>query len=123
MMLNTLSGLRVRNRDELELMKSLGASRYHLYRFIRIPNAMPYIFTGLHLGAIYSLLGAVTAEFLGSSSGLGYVMLQQRALFNTSAVFAILIILMVMGSSLHLLMKYLEHRVIFWSRDTSETAV
>lgn len=123
MMLNALAGLRVRKRDELDLMNSLGASRYQIYRYIRLPNAMPYIFTGLHLGAVYSLLGAVTAEFLGSASGLGYIMLQQRASFNTPAVFAILLLLMIIGTTLHLTMKYLEHRVVFWSRDATETRI
>lgn len=123
MMLNALAGLRVRKRDELDLMNSLGASRYQIYRFIRLPNAMPYIFTGLHLGAIYSLLGAVTAEFLGSASGLGYIMLQQRAAFNTPAVFAILLLLMAIGTTLHLIMEYVEHRVVFWSRDATETRI
>lgn len=123
MMLNTLAGLRVRKRDELDLMSSLGASRYQVYRFIRLPNALPFVFAGLHLGAIYSLLGAVTAEFLGSSSGLGYIMLQQRAMFNTPAVFAILLLLMIIGTSLHLMMQFIEHRVLFWSRDATETSV
>ena len=123
MMLNALAGLRVRKRDELDLMNSLGASRFQIYRYIRLPNAMPYIFTGLHLGAVYSLLGAVTAEFLGSASGLGYIMLQQRASFNTPAVFAILLLLMVIGTSLHLAMKYLEHHAVFWSRDATETKI
>jgi len=120
MMLNFLSGLRVRDQDELDLMRSLGSTRWQIYRYIRIPNAMPFIFTGLHLGAIYSLLGATTAEFLGSSSGLGYVMLQQRAVFNTPGVFAILILLMIIGSALHMIMAALERRVVFWSQETSE---
>jgi NitT/TauT family transport system permease protein len=123
MMLNTLAGLRVRKRDELDLMSSLGATRYQVYRFIRLPNALPFVFAGLHLGAIYSLLGAVTAEFLGSSSGLGYIMLQQRAMFNTPAVFAILLLLMIIGTTLHLVMQFIEHRVLFWSRDATETSV
>lgn len=119
----TLQGLRIRERDQLELMRSLGSTRWQLFRYLRMRNAVPYIFAGLQIGVIFSLIGAVTAEFVGSRAGLGYVLLQNKAQFNVPGVFAILLLLMVIGLTFHALVRAAEKRIAFWSEDISTTAV
>jgi NitT/TauT family transport system permease protein len=118
-LVNSLQGLRVRDRDQYELTRSLGASTYQLFRYIRVPNAVPYIFAGLHIGIIFALIGAVVAEFVGSRAGLGYLLLSQKAAFNVPGVYANLLLLMVLGLTYHGIMVALEKRIAFWTRDIS----
>jgi NitT/TauT family transport system permease protein len=121
-LINTLQGLKLRDREQVELMKSLGATRWQLYRMIRMPNAVPYIFAGLHIGVIYALIGAVVAEFVGSRAGLGYILLVAKAQFNVPGVFAILFLLMLLGLVLHGVMLIAERRAAFWAREVSAVA-
>lgn len=114
---NALQGMHLRDRDQFELLSSLGSSRWQLLRYVRIPNAVPYVFAGLHIGIVFALIGAVVAELIGSRTGLGYILLQERALFNVPGVFAILFLLLVIGQALHRIMVVTERRVAFWAAD------
>ena len=115
----SLQGLKIRERDQLELMKSLGASKAQLFRYLRMRNAVPYIFAGLQVGMVFSLIGAVTAEFVGSRAGLGYILLQNKAQFNVPGVFAILVLLMVIGLILNAALRFAERKIAFWTQDIS----
>jgi NitT/TauT family transport system permease protein len=121
-LMNALHGLKLRDRDHLELMRSLGASRMQLFLRLRLPHALPYIFAGLHIGVIFALIGTVVAEFVGTNAGVGYVMLQSKANFDIASVYACLLLLMAIGVTLHWLMKMLEKRVAFWAQDISQVS-
>lgn len=121
-LINALHGLKLRDRDHLELMRSLGATRLQLFYRLRLPHAMPYIFAGLHIGVIFALIGTVVAEFVGTNSGVGYMMLQSKANFDIASVYACLLLLMGIGVSLHTMMKQLERRVVFWAQDISHVS-
>jgi NitT/TauT family transport system permease protein len=116
-LVNTLQGLRLRDRDRQELAVALGATRWQVFRYIRLPGSMPYVFAGLHVSALFAVLGAIVAEFVGARDGIGTLMNQQQALYNVPGVFAILIILMIVGLLVNLLMRLLERRVTFWARE------
>lgn len=118
-LINTLQGLRVTNRDEYDLLQSLGANRRQLFRFVRLPRSLPYIFAGLRVGAVFALIGAIVAEFVGSKNGLGALILSSRAQFNVPAAWALLVDLMIIGVVIYALMAWLEHRMLFWSKDQS----
>lgn len=119
-LMNALHGLKLRDRDHLELMRSLGASRLQLFMRLRLPQALPYIFAGLHIGVIFALIGTVVAEFVGTNAGVGYVMLQAKANFDIASVYACLLLLMAIGVTLHALMKQIEKRIAFWAQDISQ---
>ncbi|MCU1482181.1 MAG: Hydroxymethylpyrimidine transporter, transrane component [Subtercola sp.] len=118
-LVNSLQGLRLRDREQYELSKSLGASAWQIARWVRFPASLPYVFAGLRLAAVFSLLGAITAEFVGSSEGLGVLMLQQRASLNVPGTFATLLVLMVFGVALNEIMSFIERRVVYWSREVT----
>jgi NitT/TauT family transport system permease protein len=120
MLLNSLAGLKIRDREQYELLKSLGASKLQMFRHLRLPSALPYVFAGFHVGVIFALLGAVVAEFVGARNGLGYYLLSQRAAFNAEGVYAVLIILMVIGLAFRWVMLTVERRVAFWAEDVSQ---
>jgi NitT/TauT family transport system permease protein len=121
-LMNALHGLKLRDRDHLELMRSLGATRMQLFLRLRLPAALPYIFAGLHIGVIFALIGTVVAEFVGTNAGVGYVMLQSKANFDLPSVYACLLLLMAIGVLLHALMKQLEKYVAFWAQDISQVS-
>lgn len=117
--ISTLQGLRVRDRDQYQYLQTLGASRLQILLNLRLPAATPYIFSGLHIGILFSLIGAIVAEFVGSNSGLGYVLLLDKSAFNVPGVFAVLVLLIVIGTLLNLAMRFAEHKIAFWARDLS----
>jgi NitT/TauT family transport system permease protein len=121
-LVNTLQGLRMRDRSQLELMQSLGASRWQMFRYVRVPNALPFVFAGFHIAILFALLGAIVAEFVGSRAGLGWLLLQARAQFNVAGAFAILILLMVIGTVLYRIVHFLERKIVFWSKDITAVA-
>lgn len=119
---NTIVGLRSVPLDQLELLKAFTASRWQIFRMARIPHALPYIFVGLDVSIVLSVIGAVVGEFVGAQAGLGYLILQRTFSMDTAGMFAILILLSVMGIGLHAIIKYLRRKVVFWL-DTTHDAV
>jgi len=117
-----LQGLKIRDRTQFELFQSLGATRWQMFVHLRLPSAVPYIFAGLHIGAIFALIGAVVAEFVGTGSGIGYAMLQAKASFDVPGVYVCLVLLMVLGTLLNFIMRRLEQRVAFWIPDVSRVS-
>jgi NitT/TauT family transport system permease protein len=120
-LVNTMQGLRLRERERLELANALGATRWQTFRYIRLPGSTPYVFAGLEVGAIFALLGAVVAEFVGSRDGLGVLLTVQRTQFDVPGVFATLVVLMVIGLLIHLVMTAIERRVTFWAQEKDQS--
>jgi NitT/TauT family transport system permease protein len=118
-LVNTLQGLRIRDQERLELLRSLGASRWQLFRYLRFPDSLPYVFAGLNIGVVFALIGTVIAEFLGSREGLGVLLVQQQAAFNVPGMFAALILLMIVGLILNGITRLVEKKVVFWAADLS----
>lgn len=117
--INAMQGLRLRDQDSYDLLRALGASRWQMARLLRLPGAVPYVFAGFHVGMVLSLIGAVTAEFVGSQSGLGVLLLQQRAAFDLAGVFAVIFLLMLIGVAFHQGTTWLERRAAFWGREVT----
>lgn len=118
-LINTLQGLRVTSRDEYDLLQSLGSTRVQLFRYVRLPRSLPYVFAGLRVGAVFALIGAIVAEFVGSENGLGALILSARSQFNVPAAWALLVDLMVIGVTIYAIMWWLEKKLLFWSKDQS----
>lgn len=121
-LVNALQGLRIRDRERLELFRSLGASRWQLFRHLRLPDSMPYVFAGLNIGIVFALIGTIIAEFLGSRDGLGVLLIQQQTAFNVPGMFAALVLLMVLGLILNATIRLIERKVLFWATDLSSGA-
>lgn len=117
--IGALHGFRVSERERAELAQSLGASKFQLFRYIRLPGAVPSIFSGLHVGILLALVGAIVAEFVGSSRGLGYLIMSERAYMNTAGMFAWLLVLMLIGLTANRIVTLIEQRLAFWAADTT----
>jgi len=118
--ITTLSGLGLAEPNAINLMRSLRASRWQIMTKVRIPTALPVIFGGLQLGATTAIIGAIVSEFIGSTGGLGYLMIRYRGGYDTAAYWVIIFIFLVIGLTVYLTIWYIEKKVVFW-RDVSIT--
>jgi len=100
-LLTTARGLREIEPELLDLVRSLKGSRWQLFTKIQLPGALPYIFSGMKVGAILAVAGAVVGEFLGSDKGLGYLMLQVQVTLDTPAMFMAVIMITLIGMALY----------------------
>jgi NitT/TauT family transport system permease protein len=98
-------------------MRSLAASRWQIFRMLQLPNAMPYIFAGLEIAMIFSLIGAIVAELISAERGLGMLMQSMSFTMDVAGQFSILLILSILGLILNGLVTMVRRRVLFW--DTS----
>jgi NitT/TauT family transport system permease protein len=115
-LVNVIVGLKTIDQGKLELMRSLRASRWQTFRLVTFPNALPFVFAGLDIAVVFSVLGAIVGEFVGAQQGLGNLILQFNVSLDIAGVFAVLILLAALGIALHLIMQAIERRVIFWAQ-------
>jgi NitT/TauT family transport system permease protein len=111
-LLTTARGLREIEPELLDLVRSLKGSRWQLFTKVQLPGALPYIFSGMKVGAILAVAGAIVGEFLGSDKGLGYLMLQVQVTLDTPAMFMAVLLITVMGMVLYGLVLLLERLLV-----------
>jgi len=111
-LLTTARGLREIEPELLDLVRSLKGSRWQLFTKIQLPGALPYIFSGMKVGAILAVAGAIVGEFLGSDRGLGYLMLQVQVTLDTPAMFMAVIMITLLGMLLYGLVLLLERLLV-----------
>ncbi|MCH2665483.1 ABC transporter permease, partial [bacterium] len=109
---NTTRGLITVDPLILDLMRSLSATPRQVFTQVRIPNAVPYIFAALKMCVTLSVIGAVVGEFVGASAGLGHLVRLANSELSTDLVFAALIVLGAMGTSLYLIVERIERSAL-----------
>ena len=122
LLVNSIAGARSVDVDRLELAKSLGASRWQTFAKITFPSSLPFIFAGLNMAAVLSILGAIVGEFVGAQSGLGVLIVQYNSNLDIASVYSLLVVLAAMGLTMHFSMRYLERRFCFWAQRSRESA-
>ena len=113
-LINALQGFVSVDRDRIDLLASVDASRWQIFRLIKFPSALPLLFAGFNLGIIYALLGTLVAEFMGAQRGVGVIMTQLQSVSDTAGVFALLVMLAVLGYILIGTTRFLQRRIVFW---------
>jgi ABC-type nitrate/sulfonate/bicarbonate transport system permease component len=111
---NTIDGLRATDAGLLEALATLGAGRSAQLRLARVPAALPYLFSGLRVAAALSVIGAVFAEWVGSSSGLGYLILEYNNEVATAQEFAAIVVLALIAIALFGVVSVLERVALPW---------
>ena len=112
--IDTVLGLRSVDADTLSMARSMRASPLQILWRVRFPAAMPFIFAGMKVAISLALVGAIAGEFVASQAGLGYVILTAQGMFQTTRVFAAIILLGVLGTVLFYLIVLVERLVIPW---------
>ncbi len=113
-LVSTVSGLSIQDTMRNDLMRSLRATRWQNFIYVRLPSAATQIFSGLNVGLVLALTGAIVAEFVGAQSGLGVLLLQAGSNLDTASLFAVLVILTVIGLVSSLALMACERKVIYW---------
>ncbi|MDP6867042.1 MAG: ABC transporter permease [Acidimicrobiales bacterium] len=114
---STTDGLVSVDSQMIQLMRTFGANRVQIFREVRIPHALPHVFTGMKVAAAFSVLGAVFGEWVGARGGLGYLLLIKNRSVNTDDVFAIIAVLATLGVMFFGLITLIERLVIPWHFD------
>jgi NitT/TauT family transport system permease protein len=115
--INTLTAILSANPAQVELMRSLGASKWQTLTKTIVPDAMPMIMAGIRMAMASALGGALVAEFISSNTGMAVLLKNLAAMLNMSSAFATLLSLTVIGYVLYAMMEGIERRVIFWHND------
>jgi NitT/TauT family transport system permease protein len=113
--INTMVGFKEVDRGLADVFQSVSANERQLFLKLRLPYAMPYIFAGLRIATTLAVLGAIVAEWLAASNGLGYLVLSGSFNFNTARSFCAIIALAVIGTGFFALMSWIE-RLVSWKR-------
>jgi len=113
-----LTGFRSVDQERLEVMQSLGSSKWRTFVKLVLPGSLPFLFTGLEISLVHAMTATIVAEFLAGAAGLGVLIVQMGQVLNTAGVFAVMIVLGVIGWALVQILGLIRKRLLFWSIDT-----
>lgn len=115
----TFDGLRHTSDTMLELAQTMNASRWSIMRHIRLPAALPSMASGVRVATSVAPIGAVVGEWVGSSKGLGYLMLHANGRMQTDLMFAALLCLSLIAITLYFTVNTILDRCLYWQRDSA----
>jgi NitT/TauT family transport system permease protein len=111
---SAVQGFKSVDPDMVDLARAMQGSRFHVFCAVNLPHAMPAIFSGLKVSVTLAVVGAVVGEFVGSNSGIGYVLQRSIGTFDLPTMFAALVILALLGVVLFWIVDRIERFVIPW---------
>ncbi len=100
------------DEDMDALLHVMGASKWKAFMLARVPQALPGLFSGLKIAATYSIMGAVISEWVGAQKGLGIYMTRAMTTFKTAALFADVLVIIVLSLGLYKLIEIVEKKII-----------
>lgn len=109
--ITTVAGLRSVETEQMEMLRGLRATQWQILMKARFPSAVPFIFSAMRISITLAVTGAVVAEFVGSSEGLGHLIIVSSSNMETSVTFAAILTLAVIGVALFSLIRLLEYFV------------
>lgn len=121
-LLNTMVGLMGTPREAITLMRSLKATRWQTFRRVSLPYALPFISAGVKTALTFAVIGAIVGEFVGAREGLGFLLNTYNFQLRTDSVFAVIIVLAIVGSALYFLVEWVDRKVIYWEDRTNVSA-
>ena len=116
---NAVDGLRSIDAELVQMMRTLHGGRLAIFYRVELPGALPAIFSGARIGATYAAVGAVFSEWAGSSSGLGFVILQAEPALDTARIFAAVLILSALALALYAFVTLTERLLIPWHKEVT----
>jgi NitT/TauT family transport system permease protein len=121
LLITSMAGFTSVEPERIELMRGICARPWQIFWKVRLPSALPYIFAGLEMAAVFSVVGAVVGEFVGAQLGLGTLIMSMNSQMDMAGTFSVLVILSFIGITLHTALRVLKKRLLFWSRTDSAT--
>lgn len=120
-LLSTAAGLRSADQEILDLVRVLNGSRWQEFIHVRLPNSLPFTFSGLKLGMTVALIGAIIGEFVGANEGLGFLIIIAQTSLNTDMAYAAIILVSLIGMLFYGLITALEYLLLPWARETKKS--
>ena len=122
-MLNVMLGVRSVDRGHRDVMLGLGARRWATFRDLELPSTLPYVFAGMEVAIVFSVIGAIVGEYLGGSEGLGYLVVVSLNALDAPQLFAVILLLAILGCLLYVVVNAAKRFAIPWhesvlARDT-----
>lgn len=114
--INILVGLNASDAEMLAFYRTLGMNKRQLLFKVRLPQALPYFFSGLRIAAVYSVMGAVIGEWLGARAGLGLLLVRAQQSFDLPLAFAAILAIIIWSSLIFLLVALFERRALSWQK-------
>jgi NitT/TauT family transport system permease protein len=114
-LVNVVAGFEAVPKAMLDLMHSMRASEWSTFRRLRVPIALPYLFTGCKIAITFAVIGAVISEFVAAQDGLGYLILISTAQSQTPLAFAAIILLTLISVVLFYAVEFIERRSVTWA--------
>lgn len=111
-----LDGYKSVDKDEIDLMRSMGAGRIAIFRHVKLPAALPHFFSGLKIASSYAVVGAVVSEWLGGFNGLGVYMTRMRKAYAFDNMFAVIILIIIISLLLLLLVNIISKAAMPWKK-------
>lgn len=118
-LVNTIKGLKSIDSDALDLFRSYSATKWQIFTKLRFFHALPYLFSALKISTSLAVVGAIVGEFVGSSEGIGYLILVSSYHLNTTTVFAAIVLSSLAGLLFFWVIALIESKVIFWEHKES----
>jgi NitT/TauT family transport system permease protein len=118
---NTVLGVKSVDAGHRDVMTSLNASRFEVFRRLELPSALPYILTGMEVGVVLAIIGAIVGEYLGGNTGLGYLLIGRMNAFETDGLFAVMIHMTLLGFVFYFTIGALRHILIPWHQSATST--
>jgi NitT/TauT family transport system permease protein len=118
--INTSAGLNAVEADLLDLVHYLHATKWQVFVKIRLPNSLPYIFSGFKISATLCVVGVIVGEFIASTQGLGFLLKSAQGLMDTPPMFASLILISILGLSFFGFITLLERWVMPWQQSKQQ---
>jgi NitT/TauT family transport system permease protein len=114
-LVNVVVGLRNCDASKIDLVRSLSGSPWQIFWYVKLPNALPFMFAGFNIAIIFCILGAIVGEFVGGEAGLGFLIVAANTTLDVAQVFAVLIVLATLGVTVFLAVQLLHRKVVFWA--------
>lgn len=115
-LVSSMAGFRAQDERVLYLTRSMGATWWQTFRYVRLPAAMNFIFAGLKVAIVFAATGAIVAEFVGANAGLGYLLLRGTSYMDMPLIFAVLVALSVVGLVFSYAVQLIENLLMPWQR-------
>jgi NitT/TauT family transport system permease protein len=112
----TAAGLHAADTNSRNLFKTMGATRWQTLVKMKLPMALPQVFTGLKIASVGVMAGAITGEFLGGGKGFGELIRTAASQLNTPRVFSLILYLSLVGMLLFTLVTWAQARIVFWQK-------
>lgn len=111
---NTALGVKSIEEGHRDVMLSLNATRWQVFRRLELPSALPFILTGFEIGIVLAIIGAIVGEYLGGNAGLGHLLIARLNAFETADMFAVLIHMSILGFLFYFSIGALRKMLIPW---------